>query len=563
MDTTFVDKQTIIEASWLNDINALRYGAGDPLKGSALLQFIARGTGALTLAAQAKMRQWVNAADYHDGVSADWTSAIQKAVTDLEANGGGILVLPPGYLFTSSAITITKGIWVLGSGTGAGAGAGNSGGTLIRSLAAAGDIFTVSCDESVIFENFMIDAPGVTKAVGTAGIRLQGAGGAGTTGRRCRLFNVHIHNMYDAVVLNASMDCKIAYCHIQDFLKRGIYAQMTGADDSGHTVVEGCTIWDFNVGTSDACVYWTKGGDWHLTNNKFLGGNVNVWIASNNASPTGTFQLANNSFEEPRTNCLRVEQSAINASFGNLQVNGNQFSMVGSATPQSTIAIVGGTPAGTWISNITITDNVVNDTVDVAYPIISVQDGEHIFVGGNVLDANGSTLRLGIDVGGNATQARIGANQIFLGTVGNEYTASSVLFKEQAGVLQVGTGPATVAAGATVYLTTSGATAVQAQGLMYLSTSGFLCRLRASAETGPGVGQTYTYTVQVNGIDTALQVVAAGANSGGFDITHVVTVLSPDVITTAARVSVKLVTSAGAAVGSHNVTVEIVENDED
>jgi len=69
-DTTFVDKETLIEADWANDANAVVYGkAGNPYivgTGSALVGFTQAGTGAVARTSQNKMRDIVSAFDFMD-----------------------------------------------------------------------------------------------------------------------------------------------------------------------------------------------------------------------------------------------------------------------------------------------------------------------------------------------------------------------------------------------------------------------------------------------------------------------------------------------------------------
>lgn len=63
-DTTFFSKITRIAATWLNDLNALRYGAGDPAKGAALLQFMQSGAGAVATTVQDQLRKFTFRTDW-------------------------------------------------------------------------------------------------------------------------------------------------------------------------------------------------------------------------------------------------------------------------------------------------------------------------------------------------------------------------------------------------------------------------------------------------------------------------------------------------------------------
>lgn len=72
----------------------------------------------------------------------------------------------------------------------------------------------------------------------------------------------------------------------------------------------------------------------------------------------------------------------------------------------------------------------------------------------------------------------------------------------------------------------------------------------------PGVGQTFVYTVEVNGVATAITVTVSGAITvTGYDSTNVASVALGD------RVTVSVVTSAGAAVQSHQVSFDFEDGD--
>jgi hypothetical protein len=115
--------------------------------------------------------------------------------------------------------------------------------------------------------------------------------------------------------------------------------------------------------------------------------------------------------------------------------------------------------------------------------------------------------------------------------------------------LLLSTSGATVAAGSTVYIGPGYASAGEIA--FRAPYTGVLRNLRPNSENVPGAGETFVYTLRVNGSDTAVTCTTSGAgSSGSTDSTHSVPVVANQVI------SVKLVTSAGANVCPHWASLE-------
>lgn len=343
--------------------------------------------------------------------SNDDTAAIQAAINTLTSASftGGVLFFPPGFYRVTAPLTITKGITVLGSGIGVASGAGNSGGTVIRSTAAAGDVFTVSSEGAVVFNNFTIDST-VTKSANTAGIRLQGASGAGTVNRRSKITNVNIVGMYDGVVWNTASDIVMQGCVIQDYTNIGIYSKQDGGTDSGQSLIEGCLIWDLNVGTSQACIRYDKGGDLKIVGNKLLGSDYGFRMLLDDG-PTGTLLFSSNSFEQQLITCAIFGQAVTGKEFANVAMVGNQFSVLSPVNAQNAIAISAGISAN-WISNVVINGNVFNMGCTQAFPHINIQDGEGVMISNNVMTNLGNAGPTAISTGSNAANVQILDNDI-------------------------------------------------------------------------------------------------------------------------------------------------------
>lgn len=353
--------------------------------------------------------------------STDDTAAIQAAINSLTSATftGGILFFPPGFFVVSSALTITKGISVLGSGIGAGTGTGNSGGTVIRNTSTTGDVFTVSCADGVIFENFVIDAT-VTKVANTAGIRLQGSSGSGSVNKRSKLEKLKISNMYDAVVFDGASDVVIHACDILDYINIGVYSKQTGATDAGQSLIHGCVIWDQNVGTSQACIRYNKGGDLKIVGNKLLGSQYGFRMLLDDG-PTGTLLFSSNSFEQQTINCADFAQSVTGKTFANLDMIGNEFSILAIANAQGAVNVQSGI-SSLWISNIVISNNVFNMGTTQAQPHINIQDGTGVMISNNVMTNLGNAGPTAISTGGNATNVQV-LNNIIASYPTGKYSA--------------------------------------------------------------------------------------------------------------------------------------------
>ena len=108
--TTFVDKTTLIEAPWLNDVDALVYQGqlDDGTTGAAISQYLPAGTGAVATTVQTKLRESISVKDFGavgDGVTND-TTAIQTAMdAATSSTPAKTLVFPAGSYLLSSSVS--------------------------------------------------------------------------------------------------------------------------------------------------------------------------------------------------------------------------------------------------------------------------------------------------------------------------------------------------------------------------------------------------------------------------------------------------------------------------
>jgi hypothetical protein len=120
------------------------------------------------------------------------------------------------------------------------------------------------------------------------------------------------------------------------------------------------------------------------------------------------------------------------------------------------------------------------------------------------------------------------------------------------GVEHTGSSGGTVAAGATVYLGCNGAKAVENDTVIVVGqASGVVRQLLVQSEDDPVGAETFTYTVMLNNVATTMTGTITGAAFQAVDDTHAFTVTAGNIL------SVRLVTSAGAAVTRHRWALAI------
>ena len=116
--TVFVDKQTVIESSWLNDVNTKTYADT-----SDTVEYTPAGTGAVVTTVQTKLRESVSVLDFGadpTGV-ADSYAAFQAAHDSLSAYGdsrGGTIYVPAGSYILSATWEISKQVSIVGTNAG-------------------------------------------------------------------------------------------------------------------------------------------------------------------------------------------------------------------------------------------------------------------------------------------------------------------------------------------------------------------------------------------------------------------------------------------------------------
>ena len=107
--TTFIDKTTLIEAPWLNDVDALVYQGqlDDGTTGASISRYLPAGTGAVATTVQAKQRESVSVNDY--GANPSATAAVNAAAIQAAIDENPVVFLPAGAHNINATITIPDG----------------------------------------------------------------------------------------------------------------------------------------------------------------------------------------------------------------------------------------------------------------------------------------------------------------------------------------------------------------------------------------------------------------------------------------------------------------------
>ena len=487
--------------------------------------------------------------------STDATTAIQTAIAAVQGTGVPLVLLGGVYLI-SGALSVTDQLTVVGGGTTA---FGSNGGSGIRTSSATADIFTVNTTRPFSIRDVSLYSNSA-KASGN-GITITQTGA--NLNRLSRIERCYILNMAIGVSLNNCANYTVRDNLIQDFWVEGIYHTGTSsAPDLGDSIIEGNTIWDFNVTTGDSCIRLDPGAAVNIIGNKLLSAQYGVRLTVSQG-PTGTLNIVGNSIEQQTGISVFIQQTVAGKTYGNVCIANNEFSTIGLSSFQSGINIAQGLSVQ-YLSNVAITGNVFNMSTTQAQACVSVFDGNGVTITGNVINNNNTSgMTYGIDVGGNITNSLVDDNKVVNPGTGGTYSPNTVLVSmKPSGFMTFSTGTSNVAAGATSYLGAADVHATVGDASFYVPFKCRAVRLFTTAGSAPGAAQTFTYTLMVNGAASAITTVVSGAGTtDGQDITHVVAIPAPDGPTASARIAMQVVASGGAAVVNHRVTVQLVKDD--
>ncbi len=335
-----------------------------------------------------------------DGVT-DCTVGLQAAVNASLLVYDEVFV--PRLPFKISApITVNGPLRLRGAQMGVGpSGATLLGSSLIVLANPTQDGFVVQSLQGVDLSDFAITSPSLK----TAGSAINLTGTLSGTNGNTRIRRIALVNQYDGITMQGDW-WNIDGAFISDFSRYGVRVLNSFNADYGDNIISHSKI--FGGAANQGCVRYESGGALTLLGNKLLGSWIGLW-ASVSAGPTGTLQMLGNSVEQQTITGFKLSQSVPGVQYGNVQLVGNQWSIVG-GTPQSVISIDQGS-AG-WLKNVVVSGNILNLAAAGQYSAISIYDGNGIVVSGNVLNANGVAGYQGISIAGGSQNGASVDNQI-------------------------------------------------------------------------------------------------------------------------------------------------------
>lgn len=551
--------------------------------------FIQAGTGAIVRSSQDKLRERVSVKDYGavgDG-STDDTAEIQAAIDSCIARGIATLHFPSGNYKISAELSITQPLWLVGEGvkltiirqtsptangvnfnypslrpgggvkdltieSGAGwhtagyQGAGSSGSGLVVSKVLgsfqARDVavhnFTIGVFHNLswgtLFQNVDV------LYFNNTGVRIDGSVAAGGNGDN-RWHRVTCHN--NGYSGDASSSVGFLILHTG-------HEQFTGCD-----AVKTATGWMFRPDNAAKQVSYVF-MDSCLADSSFqngfdfdggVGGVVSIQCHNCWASGCVTHGVVT------RTNVFEIMWVG-----GRMRENGAAgWAILGGQD----IQIVGAMINSNSQFNANVYPGVLVGAGATKWGVIGCRIGNAASALNN--QAHGIEIQVGASdlfriVGNDLSNYGAGKLAISNGAAGSNYVIADNIpvgvegANELRGSTQALCTNGTVAAGTTTYLGPNGQFASELDSFMMTGRAGRAARIQVNSDAPPGAGQSFTYILRRGGgVDTAMQVVTTDSTSAAFTIANQQNLNSNDLWT------VKLVTSAGAAVTRHRVTVSI------
>ena len=311
------------------------------------------------------------------------TQKIQAAITAAIAVGGIVHII--GSWTVTEQIAINGGCTIYGDG--------NNGATTINTTNSNFVVFYINTANTVNIRDIKF----IDSGTPTAGAAIKVEYTGGDYNQRSTFQNLLIYNHYVGIDLVEATLYSIDKCHINNCKKYGVKVQNTADSDYGLATITD-SYFQESIGNQDAAIRYESGGGLKITNCWFLGNpvsgeghNYGIDLVVANAITTVDLIIANNHFENLDQYSIRLDTATSSGSFGNIQINNNEFVSWGTSTGAG---ILIDPSLDSQIFDVIISSNLFNNCG------VRINNGTDILIANNIFQ-NGSNIIYAINnIGG-------------------------------------------------------------------------------------------------------------------------------------------------------------------
>jgi hypothetical protein len=361
-------------------------------------------TGAVVVTVQSKLSEFLSVKDFGavgNGTTDD-TAAIQAA---FDAAEDRVLLFPKGT-YLCGAVTISKQVRAVGEGADA---------TYIKASGAAINLWSVTTTTRVDVQN-MTFSPFNDSVTQTGGAYLKYDPTSGYN-FGSRIQNCIFVRPYRGVQFVDAAGWSIEDCYFVVY-EYGVEVQNIATPDAGDSTIR-ASIFDAG-GTTGTAILQKSSGGLRIINNKLLNGAYGyIGSFDTNPSMTSILLVQSNSIENQDVAAITFNSSN-NTTFGQVLIEGNQFSVKNSAE-----GIRIEDPGYDFLDSINLSDNLFN--LGSNSTGLYLDRGSRIVILPNTFYGNG-TNETGIFVGGNVDSVVFYPQVLLDGTTGLAGTVTNITF---------------------------------------------------------------------------------------------------------------------------------------
>lgn len=386
----------------MNSNQIINLGAPASGTSAARLQDVITGTGTVTINNSYTSATLVDSPAPSGG---DDTTALNGWISTIQGTGQIGLLRPGTFLLQTAALSITGAVTIIGSGMGT---------SIIQPVDTINGI-TILTTSTVNLSNFSIvyanASPGNS---GTYGIHRSCSS---TQSLNDRFSNIEIGNAYVGMYLNACDLPVISGCWIHNTASDGLQIANTNNADIGDQCVSNCAIGAIGnpAGSTSSAIFYTGGGGLKVINSKvgygYTGKGIFLDLAS--GSVTGDLLVDNCSMEgigltssavfvaATGPYAITLQRSAATGSWINAMVNNVE-------TDGTSLLVVPTDANGTWITNITASNNTMFSNGTTACVMYSIDSTNNVSLIGGAAHSNGNAANQIFGMGSGVSSGVIG-----------------------------------------------------------------------------------------------------------------------------------------------------------